>query len=235
MIAKEGYGLIAIGLVITVLLIIAAVRWDSRWLFSFSVLFGVLSLFTVFFFRNPDRQFVPEPNILIAPADGKVVAVRDILGGEEGFSGVAVQVSIFLSVFDVHVNRIPTDGVIEKVEYIPGEFFAAFEDKASEKNEQTRITMKTPFGQTVVFKQIAGLIARRIVCHLQPGDSVAAGDRFGLIKFGSRTDLIIPPFSKLLVKKGDIVKGGETVIGYLSGQAGPDKTESKSEQANVEL
>ena len=138
-----------------------------------------------------------------------------------------------MSIFDVHVNRIPADGSVEYNKYNRGKFFKAFLDKASDENENTEIGITTVFGQRLVVKQIAGLIARRIVCHLKPGDTVTAGARFGMIRFGSRAELLLPAAADIRVSKGDHVKGGETVIGYLATAAADIKDSSQAE--NVEL
>lgn len=213
MIAREGLMFILGGLVLSILLILGAVRFDSRWLFGIGVVTTLLTLFCVFFFRDPNRSFTPSPGMLISPADGKVVQIIPI--DHPHIDGPATQVSIFLNVFDVHVNRVPTDGVVDYVNYNPGKFLAAYDDKASEVNEQTEIGMRSDDGHGVVVKQIAGLIARRIVCRLEPHDTVDIGERFGLIKFGSRTDLIVPHDSRIEVRVGDKVRGAHTVIGYL--------------------
>jgi len=214
MIAREGLMIIGGALILTILFILGAARFDSRVLFVLAILSGLMTLFSVYFFRDPNRTFQPEPNLLISPADGKVVLIQK-LDHHPHVGGPAVQVSIFLNVFDVHVNRIPTSGTIDFVTYHKGKFMAAYHDKASLDNEQTEIGMTATSGHKLAFKQIAGLIARRIVCRLEKGQQVTVGDRFGLIKFGSRTDLIVPADSDLRVKLGDRVKGAETVIGYL--------------------
>ncbi len=214
MIAREGLHLILIGLVLITGLVLLASRYDSKVLFVLSLIFGLLTIFTTFFFRDPPRSLTPEPGILTAPADGKILAVEEVL--DSTFVGPkAIKISIFLSVFDVHVNRIPASGKIDYVKYNPGKFFAAFQDKASHLNEQTDIGMETSTGHKIIFKQIAGLIARRIVCNLNEGDEVTAGDRFGMIRFGSRAEMFLPPGSDIRVKVGDHVAGGESVIGYL--------------------
>lgn len=217
MIAREGWVLIGIALLFTFGTIWIATKWDSRLVFTISLLAGALTLLTIFFFRDPARSAVAEPNMLLSPADGKIVAI-DTLDSYPGLTGEVLKVSIFLSVFDVHVNRVPATGKINRVRYVPGEFMAAFEGKASEKNEHTEILMTTPAGQKIIFKQIAGLIARRIVCYLTEDQAVIAGERFGIIRFGSRADLLIPTDSRLLIKMGDRVRAGETVMGYLSGK-----------------
>lgn len=226
MIAREGLIFILSGTVLTIITMLMTTIWDSRGLFIISLIFGLLTIFTTYFFRDPNRMFDNKPDILISPADGKIVGVDTVYN--EFIGGEAIKVSIFLSIFDVHVNRIPADGVINYVKYNPGKFFAAFEDKASELNEQTEIGLTTKAGQKIIFKQIAGIIARRIVCRLDENQQVVAGERFGIIRFGSRTELFVPVNSQLMVKKGDKVKGAETVIGYLKGKEIKDVKKSIS-------
>ena len=232
MIAREGIIFIVIGLVLTIGFLLTSVRYDNKLLFTLAVISCLLTLFTTFFFRDPDRSFTKTEGILISPADGKILAVENV-GHHEFIGGEAVKISIFLSVFDVHVNRIPADGVIDYVKYNPGEFHAAWADKASDKNEQTEIGMTTTAGHKIIFKQIAGLIARRIICRLSAADTVTAGKRFGLIRFGSRTELFVPADSKILVKPGDHVAGSETIFGYLPKIIIDDRPMSES-QENVE-
>lgn len=234
MIAREGMVLIVVSLALTAGLTLAAARWDSRWLFGASLLFGIVTLFTVFFFRDPERKVPDEPHLLVAPADGRIIAIKH-LDDHPFIGGKAVRISIFLSVFDVHINRIPIGGTIEYVKYNRGKFLAAFNDKASDLNEQTEIGMTTEGGQKIVFKQIAGLIARRIICRLKEGDKVDTGDRFGLIRFGSRTDLILPADSRIEVRMGESVRGGSSIIGYINSgdPVGPQTISGEVE--NVEL
>ncbi len=215
MIARDGWSLILIGLVLTVVALWGCTRWNSMTLFIVSVIFGLATIFTVYFFRDPDRTVAFQPDMVVSPADGTITQIIT-LDNHPFVGDSAIQVSIFLSVFDVHVNRVPADGTIDYVNYIPGEFFKAYEDKASLKNEQTEIGMVSPSGQRLVFKQIAGIIARRIVCHLSAGDTVTAGERFGLIRFGSRADILFPAGASLNVKVGDHVAGGESIIGFFA-------------------
>jgi len=215
MIARDGWSLILIGLVLTVVALWGCTRWDSLVLFIVSLVFAFATVFSVYFFRDPDRTFISRPDLLVSPADGTVVEI-DTLDTHPFVGDSTVQVSIFMSVFNVHVNRIPVDGTIDYVNYNPGEFFAAYKNKASEKNEQTEIGMTSVSGQRIAFKQIAGMIARRIVCHLNSGDTVNAGERFGMIRYGSRVDLLLPPSARLDVKVGDCVRGGESIIGSLA-------------------
>jgi phosphatidylserine decarboxylase len=216
MIAREGFIFIFIGLIVTAGLLWGATRYNSYWLLAFSAIFALLTVFTTFFFRDPNRSCPVEPNLLVAPADGRIIDISRI-PNHPFIGGAAVKISIFLSIIDVHINRIPATGVIDYVKYHPGKFFAAYKEKASEFNEQTEIGMTAESGHKLVFKQIAGIIARRIVCRLKDKETVTAGSRFGMIRFGSRTDLIIPADSRLEIALGDQVYGGQTVIGYLSG------------------
>ncbi len=213
MIAREGVIFIVIGLALTVALLYSANRADNSVLFVLAVVAGLLTIFTTYFFRDPEREIPQGSGILVSPADGKVLGVETVSHPFVGDS--AVKVSIFLNVFDVHVNRIPAAGTVSYVKYNPGKFFAAFEEKASELNEQTEIGLEADTGDKIVFKQIAGLIARRIVCKVKAGDRVAAGERFGMIRFGSRTELFLPKGSQVKVAKGDRVAGGASVIGLL--------------------
>lgn len=182
------------------------------WLYSPLWVLGGIGLaaavFVAYFFRDPDRAAPEDSRLVLSPADGRVVVV-------EGMdSGGGTLVSIFLSVFDVHVNRAPVAGKIESIEYRRGRFLVATKRRASVENEQNILTFSSPAGP-VVCKQIAGLIARRIVCWVKPGAEVARGERFGLIKFGSRVDLLLPAGVEVTVRRGEKVKGGETIIGRI--------------------
>jgi phosphatidylserine decarboxylase len=172
---------------------------------------AALALFCAYFFRDPERSIPEGPGLVISPADGKVVGVHDVAAGPVG---EGTQISIFLSIFDVHVNRAPVAGRVERVEYHPGEFLPAFDDKASLRNEQNCVVLDDGRSR-VAFKQIAGLIARRIVFRKRVDDPVARGERVGLIKFGSRVDVFLPLGGRVLVKRGDRVAGGSSVLGEL--------------------
>ncbi len=163
----------------------------------------LLAAFCLYFFRDPERE-IPSGPVAVSPADGRVVAVK-------ADSPVLQRVSIFLNIFDVHVNRSPIGGVITKVQYRKGSFHVASREECSAVNEQNVVTVEGE-GTSVVFKQIAGLIARRIVFTRQPGDRVAAGERIGLIKFGSRADVLLGPEWEIVVRPGDRVAAGSTVI-----------------------
>ncbi|HLI84580.1 MAG TPA: phosphatidylserine decarboxylase [Bryobacteraceae bacterium] len=178
----------------------AAVWWlAGRW---FSLPLWVVAAFCLYFFRDPERE-IPEGPVAVSPADGKVVAVQP----ENG----ANRISIFLNIFDVHVNRAPIAGRICQVEYHKGQFLVASREEASSRNERNTITLQGD-GTSVVFKQIAGLIARRIVCRVRQGDRVGKGERIGLIKFGSRVDVLFGPEWEILVRPGMRVAAGASVI-----------------------
>ncbi len=170
--------------------------------------------FAMNFFRDPNRSTPQRERIIIAPADGKVIVVKKVVENEF-FHTEAWLVSIFMSPLNVHVNRNPISGTVRHTRYVKGEYFAAFEDKASEKNEQMIVGIERG-DQKVMFKQIAGFIARRIVCRLKPGDTVTAGERFGMIKFGSRVDVLLPASATVCVKVGDKTSAGETILGEFS-------------------
>ncbi|MEA2031820.1 MAG: phosphatidylserine decarboxylase family protein [candidate division Zixibacteria bacterium] len=233
MIVKDGWPFILIALVLTVVLLLGALKWDSLLLIILSSLLAVITLFMAFFFRNPDRIIPDVPLSILASADGRIVKIESF--NHPYVDGPATRISIFLSVFDVHVNRVPVSGIIDYVKYNPGKFFPAFEDKASDLNEQTEIGLTMPEGQRLVFTQIAGILARRIVCNLKKGDTVSAGERFGMIRFGSRCDIILPEESTLKVKIGDRVKGGTTIIGYLPAPADNQHHSDGVTEDNVKL
>ncbi|MDX6612946.1 MAG: phosphatidylserine decarboxylase [Blastocatellia bacterium] len=179
-----------------------------------AVLFLALTGFMAYFFRDPHRTPPAEPGIIVSPADGRVTRAGPLNSGEENSP---LLVSIFLSPLDVHINRAPIAGRIVDMAYTEGKFLIATSEKASLLNEQNSLTIAGE-SLTVGCKQIAGILARRIVCWKKPGDEVALGERFGMIKFGSRTDLIMPPSVELRVKEGTRVRGGATVIAKLRNQ-----------------
>ena len=191
------------------MLLVAAALW---WLAApaWAVVPLLLALFFLWFFRDPERVISSEPGLIVSPADGKVTEISATqLNGKP-----CTRISIFLSVFDVHVNRSPIAGVIKDVTYRQGQFGNAMRAASAEDNEQNIVTMEGE-GTTVVFKQIAGLLARRIVFNYKAGDTLARGQRVGMIKFGSRTDVIFPGPADLKVRAGDRVKGGSTVLARL--------------------
>ena len=165
------------------------------------------ALFCCSFFRDPEREISPDPDVIVSPADGRVVVITD----EENAGRPGTRLSIFLAVWNVHVNRSPAAGVVTKIEYRPGKFLAAWNANASTQNEQNIFALATAHG-TIEFKQIAGLIARRVVSWKKPTEAVSKGERIGLVRFGSRVDLWVPQGSTLLVKVGDNVYGGSSVL-----------------------
>jgi phosphatidylserine decarboxylase len=169
----------------------------------------------IYFFRDPDRTPPGDENLILSPADGKVVLIQPV--DEDEYIGKNVtQVSIFLSPLNVHVNRVPVTGKIEYVKYYPGKYLMAWENHASELNERAHFGVKHPSGIKMMFKQITGFLARRIVYHIEEGDEVKAGDRFGIMKFGSRMDILLPDNVRINVKKGDKTVAGESVIGEIA-------------------
>ena len=172
------------------------------------------TFFICFFFRDPDRVIPQREGVVVSPADGKVIKVETV-EHERFCSGKCMKISIFMSIFNVHVNRIPSSGKIVKVAYYPGKFVSANLDKASSDNEHNALFLKTAAGLEICFVQIAGLVARRIICNVQEGQSVVRGQRFGLICFGSRLDVYLPLGTNVSVRVGDRVNAGTTVLGEL--------------------
>lgn len=168
-----------------------------------------LIIFTLQFFRDPERTTPSVPNIIVSPADGKVVLIKDV--EHEFFNGKAKMVSIFMSPINVHVNRNPISGTVTQFKHIEGQYIAAFDHDAGERNERTEIAIENDRVK-VFFKQISGFVARRIVCDLKAGDKTRIGERFGMIKFGSRVDIFLSPMVELKVKVGDTATAGETII-----------------------
>lgn len=206
-IAREGYPFIIFFLVITIFIAFLGISW----LFASA---AIISFFTIWFFRNPERDFREEEKVVIAPADGKVIKVEDVdISGE--MSGRFKKISIFMNVFNVHVNRAPYSGKIEAINYHEGKFVSANLDKASSDNERNAIMIRSDEKFPIWVVQIAGLIARRIVCWVRVGDMVKKGERFGLIRFGSRVDVYLPENSRITVEIGQKVKAGETYLAYL--------------------
>jgi phosphatidylserine decarboxylase len=193
------------------LLAVAIIVWFSTHFLSLTIFPVLLAAFFMWFFRDPERAIPHGAGLVVSPGDGLVQEAEWI----ETTSGSRIRVSIFLSVFNVHVNRVPVDGTVTAYQYREGEFTNAMMVESAVVNEQTLITIEGP-GYVVSFKQIAGLLARRILCNLKVGDKVRRGDRMGMIKFGSRVDVLMAADTELLVKVGDKVKGGSTVIGRLS-------------------
>jgi phosphatidylserine decarboxylase len=195
---------------VALLLALAAGLWLGR---AWSVPFLILAAFFLFFFRDPNRSVPAGANLVVSPADARVM-VAGAPAGAGAPPGEWQSVSMFLSPLDVHVNRTPVSGAVTKVEYHPGRFLPAYRKEAGELNEWTEVWFATPGGPVVV-RQIVGILARRIVCRLAVGQQVAAGDRFGVMKFGSRIDMFLPLSATIHIKAGDKVVGGETPIATL--------------------
>ena len=208
--AKEGTPFVIGFFIFFLIFVLLAYFTSSTVLGVIAGLFLMLTLFTVYFFRDPDRTSPAGENVILSPSDGRVVAIQPYSDSYVGKK--AVRVSVFLNIFNVHVNRSPCDGIVMNSKYKPGKFLPAFDPKTSEENEQTIIDIKHKDFK-LRMKQIAGLIARRIVNHLRPGDHVTRGDRFGLIRFGSRMDIIFPAEVEVKVELKQKVFGGKTVIG----------------------
>jgi phosphatidylserine decarboxylase len=206
-VAKEGIPFI--GAAVGVTLIAGWLGWTIV-----AVAGAILTLFVAWFFRNPYRAVPQGPRVVVSPGDGKVIAIDEEF--EPRFiKDRSIRVTIFLNVFDVHINRIPCEGVVEQVQYQPGLFLVASRPDATLRNEQNALMIRTVQGAKVVCVQVAGLIARRIVCWISPGDRAKVGERFGLIRFGSRMDTFLPIGTAVKVTVGDRVKGGETILGEL--------------------
>lgn len=169
-----------------------------------------LALFTFYFFRNPNRKIPMEPGVVVSPADGRVVVVKD----EANAGRPGKRISIFLAIWNVHVNRSPAAGTITKLEYKPGKFLAAWAEKASLENEQNVFTLSSEYGE-IVFKQIAGWVARRVVSWKKSGEMVGRGELVGLVRFGSRVDVWLPEGAEVVVKVGENVKGGSSVVARM--------------------
>jgi len=191
----------------------AVAAWVLGWT-GVAAAFGAVALFSAWFFRNPRRSAPKSDRAVVAPGDGKIVEICE--EDEPRFlKDKSLRISIFLNIFDVHVNRIPCQGTVEQVAYQPGRFLVASRPEATLQNEQNALLIRAVQGTRVLCVQIAGLIARRIVCWVAPGETVACGERYGLIRFGSRMDVFLPVGTKLKVKVGEHVKGGETLLGEL--------------------
>ncbi|HEB76032.1 MAG TPA: phosphatidylserine decarboxylase family protein [Nitrospirae bacterium] len=202
-IAPEGWPFVAAAAVLTLAAYLIWRPWTA-------VLPFVLFLFMLFFFRDPERAVPAGKDIFVSPADGKVIVVRDTTE-DEYIGGRARQISIFMSPFNVHVNRAPCDGKVVTVKHTPGGFSAAYTDEASLSNENIAMLLDTEYGKVLV-RQVAGLVARRAVCRVAPGDRLKRGERYGIIKFSSRVDLYLPEEVEILVKVGQRVRAGETIV-----------------------
>ena len=204
-IAKEGYPLILAAA------ILAAAAFVMGWLLPGAFL-GLLTLAIAAFFRDPDRMIPEGEGLIVSPADGKVVSIAHVQDPAV-MPSADTRISIFLSPLDVHINRMPVSGLIEDVQYRAGKFMAAYKDDATADNERNAVHILERDGKRLAVAQVAGVLARRIVCRVKRGDRLKRGDRFGLIMFGSRTDTYLPPGCRVEVVEGQRVKGGETILG----------------------
>lgn len=202
--AREGLPYIIVPALLAIILFLTG-------LWPVALLFLLIAAFMAYFFRDPQRDVPLDENVIVSPADGRVTRISKLAPADSQSPTV---VSIFLSPLDVHINRAPVAGTISDMTYTKGKFLMATREEASLVNEQNAMTIKGA-GVTIVCKQIAGILARRIVCWKQAGDSLALGERFGLIKFSSRTDLVLPPEVKVEVSEGERVRGGVSIIGRI--------------------
>lgn len=204
---REGYWFGLPPLVAGVVLLIFGLLKPSGWAIACAAALIILGLFVFYFFRNPERQIPSDPGVIVSPADGRVVVVK-----EEEYSGrKGTRISIFLAIWNVHVNRVPAAGRITRMEYRPGKFLAAWDENASLQNEQNVFTQATEHGE-IVYKQIAGYVARRVVSWKKTGDAVERGERLGLVRFGSRMDVWLPVEAEVIVRAGQNVSGGSSVL-----------------------
>ncbi len=232
--APEGYPLIGGATALAFVLVGFGLWAGGGWAVGLSLLAALAWGFTVWFFRDPDREAPPEARngpALVAPADGKVVEIVEETT-TDFIDGPAQRLSIFLSPLNVHVNRVPATGTIAWTRYIPGEYLVAWHPKASEKNERSEVGMHHTSGMPIVFKQIAGAVARRISFQLDENQTVEAGQRYGIVKFGSRMDIIVPASFTWSVELEDRVTAGETILGEVPADMGTATSAEGSSQAS---
>ena len=199
-----------------ILALVASLIWPGLHTFLPAGLLTTLFALLLYFFRDPERTSPAGEGVFLAPADGRVVEVKQV--HEPRFlQGEGLKIGIFMSLLDVHVNRVPVEGQVVLVEHVPGQFLQAFRPEASEVNEHNLVGLESRHGRVLV-KQVAGIMARRVVCWVRPGQKVQAGDRLGVVKFGSRVDLYLPPGAASAVRVGDRARGGVTVIGRWKGE-----------------
>ncbi len=215
MFAKEGYPTMALATAIVAIIYYLSYNYINHWVaYLIEAIFLVLWAIVIYFFRDPERKTPNGEDLVISPADGKVVLIKEI---EEHIylNASATQISIFLSPLDVHVNRNPISGKLEYLKYHPGKYLMAWDENASQLNERADFGVLHASGTKLFFKQITGFLARRIVYHIKEGDNLKAGERFGMMKFGSRMDIIVPKNVQVKVKVGDRTWAGESVLGNI--------------------
>jgi phosphatidylserine decarboxylase len=207
LIAREGWPFLAVLALSALALQLYGLTWSSL------AVWGIF-LFVLQFFRDPPRHIVPGPGAVVSPADGRIVAVEQVQ--DPYAQREAIKVSVFMNVFNVHSNRVPIAGTVTQLEYFPGLFVNADLDKASSQNERNAIVIQTPRGDLVTAVQVAGLVARRILCYVRPGEVLEKGERYGFIRFGSRVDVYLPLGSEVKVTIGDKVKASSTLLATLA-------------------
>ncbi|HEX6981450.1 MAG TPA: phosphatidylserine decarboxylase family protein [Balneolaceae bacterium] len=215
MFARDGYSNIFAAVIFALLICWGAYYLDHWFSYILYAAAFLLVAFMLYFFRDPDRNITNGEQFILSPADGNVVLVKEV---EESLyiKGPAKQISIFLSPLDVHVNRTPASGTLEYVKYHPGKYLMAWDHRASELNERADFGVKHPSGTKVFFRQITGFLARRIVYHIEEGDQLKAGERFGMMKFGSRMDIVLPPDVEINIAEGDRAVAGETILATIN-------------------
>ncbi len=215
MFAKDGYPTMALATIVTAIVFYISISFINHWIAylimgTFLVLWGIV----IYFFRDPERTPPEGENLIISPADGKVVLIKEI-NEDVYLNSPATQISIFLSPLNVHVNRNPISGKLEYLKYHPGKYLMAWDENASEENERADFGVLHPSGSKLFFKQITGFLARRIVYRIKEGDVLSVGDRFGMMKFGSRMDVIVPKNVDIHVKEGDRTWAGQSILGEI--------------------
>jgi phosphatidylserine decarboxylase len=216
MFAREGYTTIFVTLIFALIVSGIARYIEPHWTaYLLYTAMALLVAFILYFFRDPDRQITADDNVVLSPADGKVVQIKEV-DEDRYIEGPATQISIFLSPLDVHVNRIPVTGTLEYLEYEPGIFLAAYDHRASELNERADFGVKHPSGAKIFFRQITGLLARRIVYHIEKGDKLEVGKKFGMMKFGSRMDILVPLEVEVNVSEGEKAVAGKTILATIN-------------------
>lgn len=216
MFAKDGYPSMALATVVMAIVFSLTYTFVNHWIaYPIYAVFFVMWAIVIYFFRDPERTPPEGEQLIISPADGKVVLIKKIQE-DVYLKTQATQVSIFLSPLDVHVNRNPITGVLEYLKYHPGKYLMAWDENASDLNERADFGVKHPSGTKIFFKQITGFLARRIVYHIKEGDQLKAGERFGMMKFGSRMDIIVPDNVEIKVKEGDRTWAGQSVLAVIN-------------------